>query len=224
MNTLSRLLAIAAAILLSSTLLANTRVVQEVELGGQKKPAAGVNNDTISQEIVVSSNPKVELTTSKGIIIIELFPDKAPTTVQNFLAYVKSGYYNNTIFHRVIPNLLVQGGAYTPDYRIKADRGFIQSEANNGLSNKRGMVSAARRANDSESASSQFFINVVDNPQFDYTGATSMSARGYAVFGQIIKGQDIIDGMRATPTGKREPLGDSVPKTPIIISQAKLLD
>lgn len=199
---------------------ANTRTIQEVNLGNQAK----TGNEIHSQEIALNNNPKVEIITSGGIILIELFPDKSPITVRNFLKYVESGYYNNTIFHRIIPNLLIQGGAYTANLQLKKDYGFIASEASNGLSNKRGTIAAARRANDSESATSQFFINVVDNPQFDFSSPSSMLGRGFTVFGKIIKGQEIIDAMRLVPTESKGTLGNYVPKIPIIIKQAHKLD
>jgi cyclophilin family peptidyl-prolyl cis-trans isomerase len=199
---------------------ANTRVTQELDLGN--KPI--VHSEIQSQEIPLTNNPKVEFSTTAGIIIIELFPDKAPITVRNFLSYVETGFYNNTIFHRVIPNLLIQGGAYTPNLKLKVDKGFIHSESTNGLSNRRGTIAAARRSNDSESAASQFFFNVVDNPQFDFSTSATMPGRGYTVFGQVIKGQDIIDGMRKVATGRMAPLGDNVPKTPLIITKARKLD
>ena len=221
MNTLfTRGSAFCALLMLSSGLLAGTRVSQDIQIGDKPK----TDSETVSQEIALNNNPKVELTTSNGIIVIELFPDKAPITVRNFLAYVESGYYSNTVFHRVVRNLLIQGGAYTPALQLKADRGYIRSEANNGLSNRRGTVAAARRGNDSESAGSQFFINVVDNPQFDFTSTVTMSSRGYAVFGQVIKGQDIVDAIRLVPVKPVDKLGGHVPKTPIIISQARVLD
>ena len=199
---------------------ASTRVVQEVQLGEKPKTV----NLIQSHQISLTDNPKVEFKTTAGVIVIELFRDKSPITVQNFLSYVESGYYNNTIFHRVIPNLLIQGGAYTPNLQLKADKGFIHNEASNGLSNRRGTISAARRSNDSESASSQFFFNVVDNPQFDFSSATNMSGRGYTVFGQVIQGQEIIDSMRLVATERKAPLGEYVPKSPLVITQARKLD
>jgi cyclophilin family peptidyl-prolyl cis-trans isomerase len=217
-------IAFCALLLISSASWASPRTTQEIEIEGQAKPVQAQESGVVSEEIPVNDNPKVELTTNKGVIVIELFPDKAPITVKNFLAYVESGYYSNTVFHRVVRNLLIQGGAYTPALKVKADRGFIRSEANNGLSNKRGTIAAARRANDSESASSQFFINVVDNPQFDFTSTATMSSRGYAVFGQVVKGQDVIDAIRLVPVKAVDKLGGEVPKTPVIITQARVLD
>jgi cyclophilin family peptidyl-prolyl cis-trans isomerase len=109
----------------------------------------------------------VVLQTNRGKVVIALFDDKAPATVRNFIAYVESGHYNNTVFHRVIDNLLIQGGGYGTDYQRKPERNPIQSEAN-GLRNLRGTMAAARRSNDASSVGAQFFINVVDNPQFSY--------------------------------------------------------
>lgn len=214
--------ALCALLMLSSAPWASPRTSQEIVIEGQSKPVQ--DSGFISQEIEINDNPKVELTTNKGVIVIELFPEKAPITVKNFLTYVESGHYVNTVFHRVIRNLLIQGGAYTADGRIKTERGYIRSEANNGLSNRRGTIAAARRANDSESAGSQFFINVVDNPQFDFTSTATMSSRGYAVFGQVVKGQDIIDAIRLVPVAADEQLGGHVPKTPIIITQTRVLE
>ena len=197
-------------------------MVQELDLGNKPKISDSKNSSENSEQVSLNSNPKVELLTNKGSIVIELFPDQAPLTVKNFLAYVQSGFYNNTIFHRVIKNLLIQGGAYNNTLKIKADRGYIKSEANNGLSNTRGTIAAARRANDSESASSQFFFNVVDNQQFDFSSTSTMSSRGHTVFGKIIKGQEIVDAMRLTPTTRIDGIGDHVPKSPIIIIQARV--
>ena len=197
-------------------------MVQELDLGNKPKISDSKNSSENSEQVSLNSNPKVELVTNKGSIVIELFPDQAPLTVKNFLAYVQSGFYNNTLFHRVIKNLLIQGGAYNNTLKIKADRGYIKSEANNGLSNTRGTIAAARRANDSESASSQFFFNVVDNQQFDFSSTNTMSSRGYTVFGKVIKGQEIVDAMRLTPTTRIDGIGDHVPKSPIIIIQARV--
>jgi cyclophilin family peptidyl-prolyl cis-trans isomerase len=220
-NFLIKCLALALFSIVASAS-ANTRVTQELDLGN--KPKISIDSKTESQEIILNNNPKVEMITSSGVILIELFPDQSPITVRNFLKYVESGYYNNTIFHRVIPNLLIQGGAYTPNLQLKKDNGFIASEANNGLSNTRGTIAAARRANDSESATSQFFFNVVDNPQFDYSTSNNMLGKGFTVFGKIIKGQEIVDAMRLTATESKGKLGNDVPRKPIIIQQARKLD
>lgn len=167
--------------------------------------------------------PRVSLQTSMGRIVIELYPDKAPKTVENFLSYVRDGFYDGTIFHRVIDNLLVQAGAYTIDLQSKPARAPIPLESNNGLSNLRGSVAAARAPSKADSATSQFFINVVDNPRFDYRSDESAFTRGYAVFGQVIEGMEVIDAMRAMPTEARDPLPRDVPVTAIVIEHAQVL-
>ncbi len=167
--------------------------------------------------------PRVLLATTLGEITIELYPDKAPRTVENFLQYAQEGFYNGTIFHRVIDNLLIQGGAFTPDLRQKPARAPIPNEANNGLSNLRGTVAAARMPSDPHSATSQFFINVVDNPRLDFSGETSAYTWGYAVFGRVVQGMEVVDRIRAVETGPQEPFPRDVPKTPVIIERVTIL-
>ena len=164
------------------------------------------------------------LSTDAGNVVIELYEDKSPLTVRNFMSYVESGHYDNTVFHRVIGNLLVQGGAYNADYRLKPDRGFIRSESNNGLRNLRGTVTAARRANEPDSAGSQFFINVVDNPQFDFVSAADARSHGYTVFGRVVEGMDVIDGLRGVKVAPRAGVGDATPVKPIIIRQIRVAE
>jgi cyclophilin family peptidyl-prolyl cis-trans isomerase len=178
----------------------------------------------VQEEVAIGDYPKVELLTSQGRIVIALYTDKAPATTRNFLSYVESKHYDNTVFHRVVNNLLIQGGSYTPDYRFKPDGKFTPSESNNGLRNKRGTVAIARRLNDANAAGAQFFINLVDNPQFDFVSATDASTRGYTVFGQVIEGMDIVDGMRSVPTNAREGISEAVPVKPLIIKQALTLE
>lgn len=163
---------------------------------------------------------RVVLETSAGRIVLELDPGKAPRTVENFLAYVDAGHYNGTIFHRIVPNLLVQGGAYTPDLQPKPERAPVPLEAANGLSNLRGTIAAARRPDTRDSATTQFFINVVDNPQFDAVDATTDIGAGYAVFGRVIEGMEVVDAMRRVETGAQGPFPARVPKTPIVIERA----
>ncbi len=171
----------------------------------------------------VASGPRIALETSQGRIVIELYPDKAPRTVENFLAYVRDGHYNGTVFHRVVKDLLIQGGAYTPDLQLKPERAPIPNEAGKGLSNLRGTISAARRASEKDSAGAQFFINTVDNRQLDPSGAGAFSA-GYAVFGRVVEGMDVVDRIRAVPTGKKGPFPGDVPQTPVVIERAQLLE
>lgn len=193
-----------------------SQVSQEVAI-----PGVDAGGERTVQEVPVADYPRVVLTTDSGEVVIELFEDKAPVTVRNFMAYVEAGHYDNTVFHRVIGNLLIQGGAYTPEYRLKPDRGFIRSESNNGLRNLRGTVTAARRANEPDSAGAQFFINVVDNPQFDFVSAADARSRGYTVFGRVVEGMEVIDGMRSVKIGARAGVGDAAPVKPIIIRQIR---
>ncbi|WP_395769196.1 peptidylprolyl isomerase [Arenimonas sp.] len=196
-----------------------TQVSQEVAIPGAE--AAGEHD---IQEVAIVDYPRVVLSTDAGNVVIELYEDKSPLTVRNFMSYVESGHYDNTVFHRVIGNLLVQGGAYNADYRLKPDRGFIRSESNNGLRNLRGTVTAARRANEPDSAGSQFFINVVDNPQFDFVSAADARSHGYTVFGRVVEGMDVIDGLRGVKVALRAGVGDATPVKPIIIRQIRVAE
>ncbi|HZQ60354.1 MAG TPA: peptidylprolyl isomerase [Casimicrobiaceae bacterium] len=170
-----------------------------------------------------TANPKVLLHTSMGDITLELYPDKAPKTVDNFLQYVKDGFYDGTIFHRVIPNFMIQGGGWTRDLVHKRTRAPIHNEANNGLSNMRGTIAMAR-TNDPHSASAEFFINVVNNKALDYVGdANGVTSWGYCVFGKVIDGMDTVDKIKAVETGPQGPLQSDVPKTPVVIEKASVL-
>ena len=159
---------------------------------------------------------KVKLATSMGDIVIQLDPEKAPKTVDNFLKYVKAGHYNGTIFHRVIPNFMIQGGGMTPDMNEKPTNPPIALEARNGLVNQRGTIAMARTA-DPNSATAQFFINVKDNEFLDAEKARD--GNGYAVFGKVVSGMDVVDKIRVVPTGNKGP-HDDVPTTPVIIKKA----
>lgn len=159
---------------------------------------------------------KVKLATSAGDIVVQLDPAKAPKTVDNFLKYVEAGHYNGTVFHRVIPSFMIQGGGMTADLKEKATRPPIPLESANGLSNVRGSIAMARTG-DPNSATSQFFINVNDNLRLD--AANSADGHGYAVFGKVISGMDVVDKIRAVPTGSKGPY-DDVPLTPITIIKA----
>ncbi|HEY9111069.1 MAG TPA: peptidylprolyl isomerase [Rhodanobacteraceae bacterium] len=168
------------------------------------------------------AHPQVELKTSQGDIVIELFPDKAPKTVANFLQYVKEGFYDGTVFHRVIPGYLVQGGLYTRQLRPKRTLPPIPDEANNGLSNLRATLAAARGP-DPDSATAQFFVNVVDNPRLDYVGTQSGMTWGYAVFGKVVKGMDVVDKIDNLPTGPQGPFIGDVPRPLVVIESAKVI-
>jgi cyclophilin family peptidyl-prolyl cis-trans isomerase len=164
--------------------------------------------------------PRVRLVTTLGDIVIELNQAKAPKSVENFLAYVNDGFYNGTIFHRVIDGFMVQGGGFTQDFQKKTVRAPIENEANNGLKNLNGTVAMAR-TNDPHSATAQFFINVTNNGFLDHR-SPSPRGWGYAVFGKVVEGLDVVDAMRRTPTGSGGPFRKDVPRTPIVIQSAAL--
>jgi peptidyl-prolyl cis-trans isomerase B (cyclophilin B) len=164
---------------------------------------------------------KVKLTTSLGAIVIQLNNEKAPISAANFLSYVKEGFYNGTIFHRVIPGFMAQGGGFDTDFEQKKTHAEIQNEADNGLKNKRGTLAMAR-TNAPHSATAQFFINYKDNSFLDHTGKNA-SGWGYAVFGEVVEGMEVVDKMATVPTGNRGYHGD-VPKTDIVIEKAEVLE
>ena len=165
-----------------------------------------------------AANPVVELETSAGSMSIELYPEKAPGTVENFLNYARSGFYAGTVFHRVIDGFMIQGGGFTPDMAQKPTRPPIPLESRNGLSNVRGSVAMARTMVP-DSASAQFFVNVVDNPFLD--AANARDGHGYAVFGKVVQGMDVVDKIRAVPTANRGP-HQNVPVEPVLIRKASL--
>ncbi len=163
-----------------------------------------------------SGNPVVVVKTSVGDITVELFKDKAPKSVENFLAYAQSGYYNGTIFHRVIKGFMIQGGGLTPDMNRKPTKAPIENEANNGLKNTRGTLAMARTS-DVNSATSQFFINTVDNAALDYKGSKPETF-GYAVFAKVIDGMDVVDKIERTATGTKGSYRDVPVQTVVIQS------
>ncbi|MBX3654464.1 MAG: peptidyl-prolyl cis-trans isomerase [Ramlibacter sp.] len=164
------------------------------------------------------SNPKVELHIAKhGVITLELNADKAPKTVANFVSYVTKGHYNNTIFHRVIPGFMVQGGGFEPGMNQKPTDAPIENEANNGLKNDNYTVAMAR-TQAPHSASAQFFINVADNGFLNHT-APSMQGWGYAVFGKVVSGTEVVDKIKAVKTG-RKGFHDDVPNEDVVIEKA----
>lgn len=165
-----------------------------------------------------SGNPVVVLETSKGDIEMELYPEKAPATVENFLMYVDEHFYDGTVFHRVIDGFMIQGGGFTAEGIERYARGPIILESQNGLHNGIGYVAMARTA-DPNSATSQFFINVEDNPMLDYSGPESP---GYAVFGKVISGMDVVNGIKSVPTSVRGPHANwPVEDVPIIRAYVK---
>lgn len=167
---------------------------------------------------MAEDKPKVAIDTNYGTIVLELYPDKAPGTVANFLQYVDSGFYENTIFHRVIDGFMIQGGGFSPDYQQKPVRAPIKNEANNGLSNQRGTIAMARTSQP-HSATSQFFINTVDNTRLDYRFETPQGW-GYCVFGKVIDGMEVVDEISKTPTGPAGPFNSDAPQAPVVIEEA----
>lgn len=172
---------------------------------------------TASMNTAAADNPKIKLETSYGNIILELYPEKAPLTVANFLEYVDSNFYSGTLFHRVIKNFMIQGGGYTKAYEKKPTRGAIKNEANNGLSNVRGTIAMARTS-DPNSATSQFFINTVDNSRLDFQSAGD-GGWGYCVFGKVIKGMQVVDDIASVPTGPDGPFSRDAPQGLVVIEK-----
>ena len=162
----------------------------------------------------------IKLTTNHGVIGLELNAEKAPKTVANFLAYVEAGHYNNTVFHRVIKNFMIQGGGMEPGMKQKTCNAPIENEAGNGLKNTRGTVAMAR-TNDPHSATAQFFINTVDNDFLDFK-APSGQGWGYCVFGEVVEGLDVVDKIRAVKTGNKGGHQD-VPTEDVIIEKAEVV-
>lgn len=167
-----------------------------------------------------SKNPRVEIDTSHGKIVLELFADKAPATVNNFLAYVQSGHYDNTIIHRIAKDFVIQGGAYNVKLGKKPQRNAIALEKTPDLKNRRGTIAAARKWSESNSATSEFFINLVDNPQLDFQSNISPLNQGFAVFGQIVDGIEVLDKIRKVATVDK-PGFPGLPATPVTIRSIK---
>jgi peptidyl-prolyl cis-trans isomerase A (cyclophilin A) len=172
---------------------------------------------TASAALAQGANPKVRLNTSAGDIVLELYPDKAPRTVENFLQYVQDKHYDGTVFHRVIDGFMIQGGGFTADMTQKATRGPIPLEAQNGLKNDRGTIAMARTSNPN-SATAQFFINLVNN---DGLNAPRPDGHGYAVFGKVVGGMETVDAIRKVAVGNRAG-HQNVPTTPVTILKATL--
>jgi peptidyl-prolyl cis-trans isomerase A (cyclophilin A)/peptidyl-prolyl cis-trans isomerase B (cyclophilin B) len=172
-------------------------------------------------ELSFAANPQVEIKTNQGSMLIELYPDKAPKTVENFLQYVKDGYFKGTIFHRVIPGFMIQGGGFTHDFTQKPTRAPVANEANNGLKNDKGTLAMARTS-DPNSATAQFFINVADNDFLNHK-APNPRGWGYCVFGKVLKGMETADRIVAIPTGAGGPFPTDVPSQEVIIEDMHLV-
>ncbi|MEX2497640.1 MAG: peptidylprolyl isomerase [Wenzhouxiangellaceae bacterium] len=165
--------------------------------------------------------PTVIIHTSKGNIKVELYEDQAPVTVKNFLDYARKGHYDGTVFHRVIPGFMIQGGGFDAELNQKPVDSPIKNEADNGLTNQRGAIAMAR-TNDPDSATAQFFINTVDNPSLDHRGKQSGRTWGYAVFGRVTEGMDVVDEIRFVETQSRGP-HQNVPVEPVVIESVEIL-
>jgi peptidyl-prolyl cis-trans isomerase B (cyclophilin B) len=169
-----------------------------------------------------AANPQVEVRTNMGNFTLELYPENAPNTVQNFIQYVKDGHYNGTLFHRVMPGFMIQGGGFDTKFVEKPTRPAIKNEAGNGLRNGVGMVSMAR-TKDPHSATAQFFINVAENPTLDFKAPTP-EGYGYTPFGKVIKGMDVVERITKVPTGAGKPPHQDVPLKPVVIERMQLVD
>ena len=174
----------------------------------------------VAAHAALAADPRVEFRTSQGTIVIELYAGKAPKTVANFLQYVKDGHYNGTVFHRVIPGFMIQGGGLDRDLREKPTRAPVENEAANGLKNDYGTVAMARTP-DPHSAKGQFFINVKDNAFLNYREA-SPQGYGYAVFGRVVSGMDVVEKIARVPTGDAGG-HQNVPRDPVIIESAAVV-
>ena len=169
----------------------------------------------------LGADPQVDIKTNVGTIRVELYPAKAPKTVENFLQYVKDGHYNGTVFHRVIDGFMIQGGGFEPNYKQKPTRDPVQNEAKNGLKNEAGTLAMARTPAP-HSATAQFFINVANN---DFLNPErSQDGWGYAVFGKVISGMDVVTRIAKTPTGPAGPFRSDVPKQPVVIESVTVVD
>ncbi|MDE2052836.1 MAG: peptidylprolyl isomerase, partial [Gammaproteobacteria bacterium] len=167
-----------------------------------------------------SSNPEVRVTTNMGSFVIELYPNRAPLTVADFLSYVREGFYTNTLFHRVVANFVIQGGGHdaTAPYALKPVHPPVDNESGNGLQNKRGAVGLARAAGP-HTGNAQFYVNLVDNPELD-----PLSTRwGYAVFGQVVQGMDVVDRIGVVATGSFGPFKSDAPLKPVIIQSVEVI-
>jgi cyclophilin family peptidyl-prolyl cis-trans isomerase len=183
-----------------------------------QNPNFAVSEETERPKQMDAKPKKVKLETTMGDIVIELDEKAAPVTVKNFLTYAEEGFYDGTIFHRVIPNFMIQGGGFTPDMVQKKTHPSIINEASNGLKNNRGTIAMAR-TNNPDSATSQFFVNHKDNPNLNYVNAGNP---GYAVFGKVVEGMETVDKIAAVKTTRKGPYSD-VPVEPVVIKSAKVV-
>lgn len=184
--------------------------------------AASPSNSTQKQGVTsMSTAPRVKMSTNQGDFIISLNAEKAPKTVANFLAYVKDGFFDGTIFHRVIDGFMIQGGGFEPGLKQKPTKAPVENEANNGLKNNKYTLAMARTS-DPHSATAQFFINVANNDFLNHTAPTAQGW-GYAVFGEVVEGQDVIDKMKGVPTANSG-FHQNVPTNDVVITKAVVLE
>jgi len=183
--------------------------------------AAPPSTSNQKQGVTMSTNPRVKMTTNQGDIIISLDAAKAPKTVANFLAYVNDGFFDGTIFHRVIDGFMIQGGGFEPGLKQKPTKAPIENEANNGLKNNKYTLAMAR-TQDPHSATAQFFINVANNDFLNHTAPTAQGW-GYAVFGEVVEGKDVVDKMKGVATGNSG-FHQNVPTTDLIITKAAVIE
>lgn len=172
--------------------------------------------------LVLAASPQVEIKTNFGSILLELYPEKAPKTVNNFLSYVQENHYKDTIFHRVIPGFMIQGGGFDKLLKLKPTKQPIDNEADNGLKNEIGTIAMARTGNP-HSATTQFFINVGNNKFLNYT-MPNLRGYGYTVFGRVISGMDVVNKISVTPTGASKPFTKDVPKEMIVIKSISTIE
>lgn len=200
---------------LASLFLMSAAIVMVTPVGAQTSSQPNIGNASMS------TSPRVKLTTTAGDIVIELDGANAPKTTENFLAYTRDGFYDNTIFHRVIDGFMLQGGGFEPGMKQKATKAAIENEANNGLKNDMYTLAMAR-TNDPHSATGQFFINVANNDFLNHTAPTAQGW-GYAVFGKVVEGQDVVDTIRGVKTANSG-FHQNVPTTDVVIEKAVVLE
>lgn len=218
---MNRILALLAASLLAFT---PASAFARTPAPAQSLPASEAPQAPAADDDADILEPRVRLRTSMGDITLALDIQRAPGTVANFLQYAREGFYNGTVFHRVIENMLVQGGAFTPDLQAKPTRAPVPHEGHTSVSNLRGTVAAAREPGDPDSHTTQFFINVVDNPRFDFRNTDSPFGQGYTVFARVVAGMDVVDRIRAVETGAQGNLPRDVPRVPVLIDRVDVLD
>jgi len=183
-------------------------------------PTSAATSPAVAAATASAAPTQVRVTTSMGEFVIELLPDRAPLTVANFMRYVREGFYNGTLFHRVVSNFVIQGGGHSAtDYKLKPVHDAVVNESGNGLQNKRAMVGLAR-GDVAHSGNAQFYVNLVDNPDLD-----PLPTRwGYAVFGRVIQGMDVVERIGVTPTGAMGPFKSDAPLKPVVIEKIEIID